>query len=160
MRIVLTCWGSYGDLFPNLGLAVRLKALGHRPVLATCPYYRPIVESAGVEFHPVRPDVDPDNTELVRRLMDAGRGPEVVVRELIVPALAQQYDDLRAILPGADVVVSHPVTFAAPILAEEMGLRWLSTVLAPLSFFSVTDFPALPNAPFTAHAGTFGTWAP
>lgn len=160
MRIVLTCWGSYGDLFPYLGLAVRLKAQGHRPVLATCPYYRPIAEAAGIEFHPVPPDVDPDNTALIRRVMDARRGPEVVIREMVMPSLREQFDELGAILPGADVLVSHPVTFAAPILAEEKGVRWLSTVLAPLSFFSVTDFPALPNAPFTVHTGKIGTWAP
>src|SRR5207248_3175405 len=51
VRVVLTSWGSYGDLYPYLGLAVRLKALGHAPVLATCPLHRPVVEAAGVPFH-------------------------------------------------------------------------------------------------------------
>src|SRR4030095_6638415 len=73
-RIVLTCWGSYGDLFPFLAIAVRLKALGHSPVLATSAFYREIVEREGVEFRQVRPDIDPADTETIRRVMDPARG--------------------------------------------------------------------------------------
>jgi UDP:flavonoid glycosyltransferase YjiC (YdhE family) len=143
-RILLASWGSHGDLYPYLGLALQLKALGRAPVLATCAYHRPIVERAGVEFRPLRPDVDPSNTDLLKRVMDPARGSEVIIRELIVPALHEQHEDLRAAARDAALIVSHPVTFAAPVVAAQLGLPWLSTVLAPLSFFSVSDFPALP----------------
>jgi UDP:flavonoid glycosyltransferase YjiC (YdhE family) len=139
-------------------VAIRLKARGHRPVLATCPFHRPLVERAGVEFAPLRPDVDPNATDTIRRVMDARRGSEVVIRELVVPALEQQYEDVRSILPGADLVVSHPVTFAARIAAEEAGVRWMSTILSPLSFFSVSDFPVLPAAPLGG-LPRLGAWA-
>ncbi len=143
-RIVLACWGSYGDLFPYLGLAVELKARGHTPVVATCAFYRELVETEGFEFRPVRPDVDPTDSATIERVMDPARGSQVVVRDMIVPSLRDAYDDLVAASKGADALLSHPVTFAAPILAAERGLPWLSTVLSPVSFFSVYDFPALP----------------
>jgi rhamnosyltransferase subunit B len=157
-RIVLATWGSWGDLFPYLGLALRLKALGHSPVLATCPFHRSAVEQAGIAFAPMRPDVDPADTALARRVMDPARGSEVVVRELIAPAVRQQHADLAAIVPGADLVVSHPVTFAAPIAADEARVPWISSVLAPLSFFSLSDFPALPNMPWVAHLNRRLPW--
>ncbi len=143
-RVVLTCWGSYGDLFPSLGVALELKARGHVPVVATCPFYRGLVEGEGVEFRPLRPDVDPQNAALLEQVMDPRRGSEVVIKDLIVPHLADAYADVDAAARGADLVLSHPVTFATPILCVERGLPWLSTVLSPASFFSVYDFPALP----------------
>jgi UDP:flavonoid glycosyltransferase YjiC (YdhE family) len=142
-RIVLATWGSYGDLFPYLGLALGLKARGADVVLATCPYYRTIVEGEGIAFRPMRPDVDPAATDLIRRIMDPRRGSEVIVRELLMRALDDSYADVVEASRGADLLVSHPVTFAVPVAADVTGRRWLSTVLSPLSFFSVFDFPVL-----------------
>jgi len=146
-RIVLACWGSYGDLFPYLAIASELMGRGHDAVLCTCPYYQDIVEREGVAFRPLRPDVRPDDAALLARIMDPQRGSEVIIRELIVASLRQTYDDISAAADGADVLISHPVTFAAPLVAGRRGLPWLASVLAPLSFFSIADFPALPNAP-------------
>ncbi len=144
MRVVLACWGSYGDLFPSLSVAKALAAHGHDAVVATCPYYQSIVEREGLTFRPVRPDVEPSNTEIMKRVMDPARGSEVVVREIIGGHIREAYADLSAAVAGADVLISHPATFAAPIVAEERGLRWFSTALAPVTFFSVHDFPLLP----------------
>src|SRR5262249_28334659 len=121
--------------------------LRHAPVLATCSYHRQTVEAAGIEFHPMRPDVDPGDVDLIRRVMDPRRGSEVVVRELTAAAVRQQYDGLPAAARHPHVLVPHPVPFAAPIVAERLGLPWLSTALAPISFFSTADFPVLPNLP-------------
>jgi len=147
-RIVLSCWGSYGDLFPYLGLAVELKARGHVPVIATCPAYRELVAAEGFEFRPVRPDIDPQDTAILQQAMDPARGSEVVVKQLIVPHVRDAYADLVEATRGADFVLSHPVTFATPILAAELKLPWLSTALAPVSFFSTYDFPVLPPYAF------------
>ena len=157
-RVVLSCLGSYGDLFPYLGLANRLKALGHEPVVATCPYYRPIVEGQGLTFRPVRPDVDPANSELLKRVMDPRRGSEVVINELAVPAVRDAFADLMAATEDADFLVTHPIAFAGPLVAGVRRLPWMSTALAPISFFSAFDFPALPNAPQVVHLTRLSPW--
>ena len=157
-RIVFCTWGSYGDLFPYLGLAVRLKAIGHTPVLATCSYYRDLVEREGFEFRPVRPDVKPDATDLIARVMDPKRGSEVVLREVLAPAVRDAYEDTVEAVRGADLVVSHPITFAAPLAAQVRGLPWVSTVLSPISFFSPHDFPVMPNVPSAVHLRRLGPW--
>ena len=79
-RIVLTAWGSYGDINPYVGLALELKARGHEPVLAAPAYYRSLAEREGIAFHAVRPDIDPGNSDIVARIMHPRRGPEVILR--------------------------------------------------------------------------------
>lgn len=146
MRVLLTTFGTSGDLNPYVALAHGLAARGHVPIIATSPGYREAVERQGIAFRPVRPD-DPGE-ELFRRAMDPRRGPEVVIRRILVPRLAESYADTAAAAADADLVVTHPITFAAPIVAEERGLPWVSTVLSPISFFSRHDLPVPPPMPW------------
>ena len=158
MRVVLTCWGSLGDFYPFLALAARLKVMGHEPVLATSEFYRERTVDAGVEFHAVRPDIDPSDHEIIRRVMDPARGTEVLLRELLVPSIRQAFDDLKAVARDADLLVSHPVTFAGPLVAGSLRMRWLSVALAPTSFFSVHDFPLLPPHPNVVRLARMAPW--
>jgi rhamnosyltransferase subunit B len=155
-RIIITSWGSYGDVFPYVGIARVLAQRGHRLVLAMPEFYRTVIEREGLEFSPVGPDVDPNDQATVARIMDPRRGTEAILRDLLMPALRDSYEQLKQALRGADLLVSHPVTFAAPVLADKMSLPWVSTVLAPISFFSTTDLPAFPPAPRLVHLRRLG----
>ncbi len=149
-RIVLATYGSFGDLHPYIAVARALLARGHRPVLATSNYYRTKIESLGIAFYPVRPDA-PDldaDPSLARRAMEPRRGTEVVIRELVLPFLRQSYEDLTEAARGADLLVSHPLTFAVRMVAEKQGLPWASSLLAPIGFISVYDPPVPPAAPW------------
>ncbi len=158
-RIVINCWGSHGDFFPYVGLALALKARGHMPVVATPGIYREEVERAGVEYAHVGPDLDPNDKTLYDRVMDQARGAEVIVRELLMPKLKETYAELTAVAAGADLIVGHPLTVSVALVAERAKLPWVSTVLAPMLFFSATDLPVLPQAPVLRHAGKLGGWA-
>jgi UDP:flavonoid glycosyltransferase YjiC (YdhE family) len=149
-RIVLATYGSFGDVHPYLAIARALQARGHRPVLATSNIYRAKVEALGLDFHPIRPDA-PDldaDPGLAARAMEPKRGTEVVVRELVLPFLRQSYDDLSEAARGADLLVSHPLTFAIRMVAEKQGLPWASSLLAPIGFISAHDPPVPPQAPW------------
>jgi UDP:flavonoid glycosyltransferase YjiC (YdhE family) len=146
-RIVITCLGSYGDVFPYIGLARALRERGHHPVIATSSTYRLAVEQEGIEFEPMGPDVDLRDEAALARVMDARRGGEVVVKEFVLPALERMYNETHRLAEGADVLVSHPLTFATPAVATARGMPWVGTILAPLSLFSDTDFPVLPALP-------------
>jgi rhamnosyltransferase subunit B len=157
-RIVITSWGSYGDVYPYVGLAQALARRGHHPVLAMPEYYRAPIEREGLELRSVGPEVDPNDRAIIARLMDPRKGTEAILRDLLMPALRRTYEQLQDALRGADLLVSHPVTFAAPVLAAKLGLPWVSTVLSPISFFSPTDLPALPPAPRLVHLRRLGPW--
>jgi len=155
-RIVLTTFGSLGDLHPFLALGLGLKARGHAVALATHEYYRSKIETAGLDFFPVRPNASPDDRELIAHAMDLKKGPERVLREIVLPVLRESYEDLLAAARGADFLVSHPLTFAAPVIAEVLGIRWASAVLTPMGFFSAFDPPVFPAYPGLARLRVFG----
>lgn len=79
--------------------------------------------------------------------MDAFRGTELLFK-LLVPTVRESYEDLTAAVRGADLLITHPITFAGPLVAQRLGLPWASTVLAPISFFSAHDLPVFPPAPW------------
>ena len=149
-RIVLTTFGSYGDLHPYIALARGLIDRGHDAVIATTGMYRPNVEQAGIGFHAVRPDLADlgDQAEVVRRVYDPRRGAEYMTRQLIMPHLPRTFDDLAAIARGSDLLVSHAITYAAPLVARKLDLPWLSTILSPMVFLSAYDPPTLAPAPW------------
>ncbi len=146
-RIVITTFGSLGDVYPCLALASGLRERGHEPIIATSEYYRPVVEEAGAGFWPVRPDISPEDIELVPRLLDPKRGPELLIRTVLLPRLRDSYSDLLNATQGADLLVTHPITYAGPIVAQKRALRWASMTLAPMSFFSAHDLPVFPIFP-------------
>jgi rhamnosyltransferase subunit B len=157
-RIVLTTFGSLGDVHPYLAVGLELARRGHRPVIATSAYYRDKVESLGLAFHATRPDVDVALTDpdTIRRAMDGKRGGEVVIRELVMPYLRESWADLSAACAGADLVVGHVLTYAARLVAEKTGIPWASAVLQPMAFFSACDPPLLPTPAFLRHLRFLG----
>jgi rhamnosyltransferase subunit B len=149
-RIVFACFGSLGDLHPYIAIAKALIGRGHRPLIASMDRNRAAVTAEGVDFAPMRPSEAQmgDPAEAVRRLIDPIRGPEYLIRNLVLPHLRESYDDLAAAAGDADIIVSHPLAFAAPLLAEKRGLAWASTVLSPFSMMSAIDPPLFPAVPF------------
>src|SRR5262245_16903455 len=123
-RIVLTTFGSLGDLHPLLAVALGLKERGHRPLLVTQVEHEAKVDAAGVEFAPLRPGLSDlgERNELLRRIMDQRTGSEFIIRQVVMPHVRAGYEDLAAAARGADFLVSHVLTLALPIVAEKFGV--------------------------------------
>jgi len=154
-RIVLSTFGSFGDIHPYLAIALELKARGHSPVIATSEVYREKMDALGLEFRPVRPDMPSydDTEELIRlsaELIDPKGGTERVM-ELFTKNPREVYEDLDAVVEGADLLLTHPLPLVGPIVAQKRGMPWVSSVLAPISFFSAYDPPVPPQMPALYH---------
>lgn len=149
-RIILTTFGSFGDLHPYISLALELQSRGHHAIIATSEIYREKIESLKIGFHPMRPNLPApeESGDIIAEVMDARNGTAYLFNQMLMPALRDTYTDLREALRGADLLISHPLIFAAPILAQQTGIKWISTVLSPISIWSVYDPPAPPLAPF------------
>ena len=145
-KIVLTTIGSLGDLHPKLALALELRRRGHDPVVCTWAGYQEKVEALGLTFKPLRPNVDPTDRDLLRRTMDAAKGPETVIRDIIFPSLRDMYEDLAGACDGAGLLVSGEIVYAVPSLVEKTGIKWCSTSLAPMTLFSAEDPSVYPAA--------------
>jgi len=157
-RIVLNTFGSFGDLHPYLAVAIGLRQRGHDPVVATSEVYRTKVEGEGIGFRPVRPDVGEllGNDEFIRKLWHPRLGTEYLLREYILPRVNDAYEDLRQACEDADLLLTHAVGYAGPIVAEVMSLSWLSIALQPAVFLSAYDPPVLAPAPWLRSLRLFG----
>ncbi|HEX6283769.1 MAG TPA: glycosyltransferase [Pyrinomonadaceae bacterium] len=159
MRIVLNTFGSFGDIHPYMAIATELQSRGHVPVIATSEVYREKIEGAGLQSFPVRPNLPQPGdqaTDLIERIMEPKTGPRFLMEQLIYPAVRDSYTDLIAAVAGADLLVTHPAAPAGPLVGRKTGMPWVSTVLAPFSFFSAHDPPVPPFWQWTKNLRVLG----
>jgi rhamnosyltransferase subunit B len=155
LRVILSNIGTFGDVNPLIAIALELKRRGHVPVLAVPAVFAGKIRPLDIEFHAVRPDIDPSNTALVEMIYDVRKGTERGLREFLFPALRATYEDLleAATKPErADLLLLGELNYAGPLVADVTGIKWASYVLAPMSFFSGFDPPVLPMYPELARA--------
>jgi UDP:flavonoid glycosyltransferase YjiC (YdhE family) len=158
LRIVLSNIGTWGDINPLIAIALELQSRGHTPVMAFPEVYSSKIKQLGLEYHPLRPELDPTNTILVEMIYDVKKGTERGLCEFLFPALRKTYDDLLDAATNpvrADLMMLGELNYAGPIVADRTGIPWASTVLAPFSFFSAFDPPVLPPYPKLASAEKF-----
>jgi UDP:flavonoid glycosyltransferase YjiC (YdhE family) len=144
-HFVLTTFGSLGDLHPYIAVGIGLRGRGHRVTIATSGVYRAKVDGEGLGFHAVRPDLaelqkDP---EFMTRALHPRRGTEYIIRHLMMRWIEESYRDLKDVAGEADLLVGHPIAFATPIVAEELGKRWISVALQPVAMVSAFDPPSI-----------------
>ncbi len=140
--------GSLGDLHPMIALGIELRARGHEVTINTWEGYREKIGMIGVEFVPLRPNVDPEDREFIKKAMDGRDGSATVIREMIFPYLREMYDDLAAACEGADLMVTGELLYVAKSLREKTDIKWVTTCLSPLTLFSFEDPGIYPGAEF------------
>jgi MGT family glycosyltransferase len=159
MRIVLNTFGSFGEIPPDMAVAMELQARGHVPVIATLAIYREKIKGAGLKFFPVGPNIPQpaeQDAELIGKIMEPKTGAKFLTEEVIFPAVRESYNDLLQAVRGADLLVTHPAAPAGPLVGRKTGMPWISTVLAPLSFFSAYDMPVPPFWQWTSKLRVLG----
>jgi len=126
---------------------MELKRRGHTLVIASTEAYRSRVLELGVGFRSLRPNWDPTASELISQCEDLKSGPEILFRRLILPHLDETYLDLVTAASECDFMLAGELVFAAPLVAEKLGLKWGSIILSPCSFLSANDPSLLVNMP-------------
>ena len=151
-RVVMATIGSLGDLHPYIALALEMKKRFIEPVIATSNIYRHRIESLNIEFREIRPAMpEPETPEYFKMhdgVMDPNRGAEYLFRKMLVPAVRDMYTDLSEAVEDADLLVTHPIVLAGPLVAQKTGIPWVSTELAPASLCSAFDPWVPPNMPW------------
>lgn len=129
-----------------------MMARGHHVTIAASSIYQAPVESEGLAFYPVRPEISFDDREKIAQVMDPRRGSELLVRFLSA-TVRENFEDFFAATQSADVIVTHPATPGAVLAAKKLSgsspqRLWISSVLAPLSLMSAYDPPVFSAAPW------------
>ena len=149
-RILFATYGSLGDLHPYIALALALKQRGHQPLIASFGIHRAAVEAEGIAFAALRPDIEQFGgvADVVRRLFTRHSGAAYMVKEIFMPHIRASYDDLDRAAANSDLIVTHPLSFAGPLIAQKRGLPWVSSILSPMSLMSCIDPPLIGPAPW------------
>ncbi|MBX7173712.1 MAG: glycosyltransferase [Pyrinomonadaceae bacterium] len=145
-KIVLSTFGSLGDIHPKIALGLELRKRGHEVKFNVMEAFREKFELLGFEISPLRPNLDPEDRDLVRRLMDIKTGPELMFNEILLPNLRPMYEDMMKAVEDADLIISGEVVLPIKSVVEKTGIKWVSTSLAPISFLSTDDPSVYPNA--------------
>lgn len=150
MHLIFATIGSLGDLNPILAVATEWTRRGHRSTVVSNPMHRDRVEAAGFSFHATAPAIENIDEEVYRKTFDVRHGTRVLFQEIILPAIADSYADLRQVIEAErpDGLVANDVALAVPIAADVYGLPWAAAVLQPGSFLSAYDPPVSPAAPW------------
>ena len=151
-RILLSTFGSFGDIHPFLAIAKELQSRGHIPTIATCALYREKIEAENIRFHAMRPDLPPKEEwdEFIPQITNARSGTQFLFQKYLMPALRDGYQDLLPAAQETDFIVNHSIVFAGPLVAQKLNKPWLGTALAPLAFWSIQDPPLPPLLPMNA----------
>ncbi|MFE3165800.1 glycosyltransferase [Streptomyces sp. NPDC059224] len=122
MRVLLTTWGSRGDVEPLVGLAVALRGLGAEALVCAPPdeEFATLFARAGVPLVPIGPTV---------RSVTAGAKPPTVedAVRLASDLVAAGFDTLAPAAEGCDVLLANGMMAAAGArgAADRLGIPYL-----------------------------------
>ena len=132
--ILLGTSGTWGDLFPIIGLAKGLIREGHSVRIASSPTYRELVETEEIAFVGMGPPLGFAEYAAEPKIMDGRMGGfaglSYLFKHFIFPNLDHYVSDLGEALVGVDLFFAHPALIGAPIAAEANAVR-----LATISVF-------------------------
>ena len=154
--ILLGTTGTWGDLFPIIGLAKGLIREGHSVRIASSPTYRELVEVEEVAFVGIGPPLGFAEYAADPNIMDGRLGGfagfSYLFKHFIFPNLDRYVSNLRGAIAGVDLFFAHPALIGAPIAAEANDVR-LATIsvfpgLIPSAYASAlpTRLSAAPGA--------------
>lgn len=154
-HILLSTFGSLGDLHPFMALAQALQAQGARTVLTSHPDYRAKVEAAGIAFAPCGPDMEAysrdlglEPAEIIQRF---SRDHGFLLKRLLAPYIEDGIAALRPLARETDLVVASSYAYAAHITAWLEKRPFATVALQPAVMLSAWDPPKLREAPLYLH---------
>jgi sterol 3beta-glucosyltransferase len=150
MKVLVSTFGTHGDVQPFLALSQGLCAAGHTVAVCTSASYRPTIEALDLHYAPM------SNTmlDLTRALLD-GSQPILTVMRRMGPAmrtmLEEEWHAAQAFAP--ELLLYHPKMLGSYHIAEKLAIPLVMAI--PLPFYTPTR--AFPN-PFFASL-RLGGWA-
>jgi vancomycin aglycone glucosyltransferase len=129
MRVLLSTYGSRGDVLPLVGLAVALQTLGAEALVCAPPdaEFTDLLDRVGVPFAPAFASV--------HRWIEMAKQSGLNLPPLAARMVPAQFDAIAAAAEGCDAIVAtglFPSVAAAQSVAETMGIRFVWTAFCPL----------------------------
>ncbi len=147
IQALLATFGSYGDVYPLIGLGVALQRYGADVTLITNDYFASAAADAGLKFIEIGTRQQYDAMAADRDLWHPRRGLEMVIRTWLALTPETYAVIERQHVPGRTVVVASAAAFGARIAQEHLQVPLATVQLQPAVFRSLQDTPRLPVVP-------------
>lgn len=145
MNILLFALGSHGDVHPFVGIGIRLRERGHRVFVAANPYFRPVIEHAGLSLIPIGTGEEYRRLALSRDLWHPTRSARKVfggTAMYLRPMYDVAVEFCRSHADG--VIAASSLALGARVAQEKFDLPLASVHLSPALFQSAHAPPHLP----------------
>lgn len=152
MRVLIAASGSYGDIYPFVGLARALRLHGHEVIFFANGHFRATVEAEQLEFVAVGTSEDYARVVHDPQLWHPRHGLRTVL-DAVMRFTPLGYELLLEHLrAGQTIVVGSSLAFAARLLQETHNVALVTVHLAPSVFRSALDPIRLPDVSIPAAA--------
>ena len=133
-RIVVTTFGSTGDLNPFIALGLALRSNGHDVLFAVEANFQQQVSLLGFPLRILTGNqaeaLDPYSHQIFNSDQPL-TSLKLLIDRYILPTLPAKVGELREICQEADLLVSVASQFAASIVAEILQMPWIAVILTP-----------------------------
>lgn len=134
MDVVISVFGTYGDIIPSLAVAKQLRSLDKKVLFLSNSYYKQLIESQGIDFESVG-TLEEYHTGMGsggfghhkkgnKRLLISTVGPSIKRQFDIVSSLQSSFPNMQVLVPGA--------TNGAFMAAEKYELSVIRLLFSPL----------------------------
>src|SRR2546421_8243227 len=133
-RIVVTPFGSTGDLNPFIALGFALRARGHEVLFAVEANFEPQLSLLGFPVRLLTGDQEQALAPFRQQIFNNDQpltSLKLLVDHYILPTLPAKVAELREICQQADLLISVASQFAASIVADMLHIPWISVILTP-----------------------------
>jgi UDP:flavonoid glycosyltransferase YjiC (YdhE family) len=163
-HIVLSPFGSSGDLNPCIALGIGLRERGHTVTFAVQEHFVPSVEGQGFAVQRLSGNVVAALAPYATRLLGS-MNPLASVNALlsygILPTLEENIAELRKACGGADLLVTTFGQIAGSFVADLTGIPWASVAFSPVTIpseYIVTQPQPFPLPPALEHTSNRFQW--
>jgi UDP:flavonoid glycosyltransferase YjiC (YdhE family) len=137
MHFLLIPVGSFGDVHPFVGIALKLKERGHDVTFAANGHFKSLALREGLDFHEVSSEEDYQNElrdpDIWRPIKGVKRLMEMLARTSIRPLY---YKILDLVRPGKTIIVAPAIALGARVAQEKHKIPLVTIALQPSIFRS------------------------
>jgi rhamnosyltransferase subunit B len=133
-RVVITTFGSTGDLNPFIAIGLALRDRGHEVVFAVEANFEQQVNSLGFPVRVLTGDQAEALGPYRHQIFNSDQpltSLKLLVDRYILPTLPAKVAELCEICRQADLLISVTPQFAASIVAEMLHIAWITVILTP-----------------------------
>ncbi len=146
MHVLLTPFGSAGDVYPLIGIGSELRRRGHRITMITNAYFEDLSRRAGFDF--VAFSGREDYFRLIQNpdLWHPQKAVQLLAETSVIPAIPVIYQLIEQhYRPGETVVVAGSLAMGARVAQEKLGVPLTMIHLQPAVFRSRHEPPMHPG---------------